>query len=146
MMKEIKIYYDAFAKLQADYEANKENKEMVEGLRAAHRIFAKEINDRGPRFSKMYRLYESMMKRGNEVVDLSDPHDFNDAAEIVAMFREFGVSEFVLSSGWSSANEAAWSFTQEGCTVAGMMEINSEHRDIWTDEFEKVHCFLFKIN
>lgn len=154
MMKELKKYYDAFANNKAAYKSIRDNeklaedlrKEMIEALRGTHRDLVKDVEGRGSRFCKMYKLYESMMDRENEVIDLSDPHEFDDAAEVVAMFREFGVSEFALASGWSGANEAAWSLTQEGCTVAGMVEINSQYKEFMSDEFEKVHGFLFNVN
>lgn len=53
---------------------------------------------------------------------------------------------FTFSSTWSSAVETAWLFQKAGCTLAGLIEINSQHKAIMSDEYEKAHGYLFKLN
>ena len=45
-----------------------------------------------------------------------------------------------------SAYETAWLFQKAGCTLAGLIEINSQHKAFMSDEYEKTHGYLFKLN
>ena len=67
------------------------------------------------------------------------------AATLIASFREYGVEAFTFSSGWSSATESAWAFLQNGCTLAGMVEINGKHKAFGSNEYEKRPAFLFRV-
>ncbi len=146
MMNEFKKYYEEFAKLQAEYEANKGNKEVVSSLRGKYKALIEKVNARGTDYSQMYRAYSSMRDRGNEYLDLSDLSILGSPEDVISMLRDAGVAQFVFASGWSSSNETAWEITQQGCTLAGMVEINGNHKHFMSDEYEKIHGFLFNVN
>ena len=68
-----------------------------------------------------------------------------DIETLIASFSEYGVEAFTFSSGWSSATGSAWAFLQNGCTLAGMAEINGPHKAFGSDEYEKRPAFLFRV-
>ena len=85
------------------------------------------------------------MKVGNERIDISELHEYQDAATLIASFREYGVEAFTFSSGWSSAAESAWAFLQNGCALAGMVEISGNSTVRATFSRMKPHSFPIRI-
>ena len=104
-----------------------------------------EIEAQGKPFELLYSLYAAAMKVGNEHIDISELHEYQDAATLIASYREYGVEAFTFSSGWSSAAGSAWAFLQNGCTLAGMVEINGPHKAFGSDTYEKRPAFLFRV-
>ena len=117
----------------------------MEQARADHFALEASIQAQGKPFELLYSLYAAAMKVGNEHIDISELHEYQDAATLIASFREYGVEAFTFSSGWSSATESAWAFLQNGCTLAGMVEINGKHKAFGSDEYEKRPAFLFRV-
>lgn len=64
---------------------------------------------------------------------------------MVADFKRFGITEFTLSSTYSSIVKTAWIFQQNGCSLEGMEEIKGYCRDFETGDYEKVPAFKFRI-
>lgn len=83
---------------------------------------------------------------GNEYIDLNDTIRDDAVEGLVACMKEYGIEAFTFSSTWSSAVETAWLFQKAGCTLAGLIEINSQHKAFMSDEYEKAHGYLFKLN
>lgn len=82
------------------------------------------------------------MDNGNIVINLNT----NAASDsLIECLRKNGVSEFTFSSGWSGAIESVWFFQQNGCTLAGMIEVNGDCLPL-SKEHEKMPAFLFKLN
>ena len=69
-----------------------------------------------------------------------------EVSELVARMKDYGIEAFTFSSTWSSAVETAWLFQQAGCTLAGLVEINSQYKAFMSNEYEKVHGYLFKLS
>ena len=65
---------------------------------------------------------------------------------MIKTLRALGFRKFTFSSAWSSAVETAWLFIKNGCLLEGMVEIKSKHKDFETDEYEKIHAYLFNLN
>ena len=103
----------------------------MEQARTDHFALEADIQAQGKPFELLYSLYAAAMKVGNEYIDISELHEYQDAATLIASFRKYGVEAFTFSSGWSSAVESAWTFLQNGCTLAGMVEINGPHKGLW---------------
>lgn len=135
--QEIEARYDA-AELKNDLAA-------MEQARTDHFALEADIQAQGKPFERLYSLYAAAMKVGNEYIDLSELHEYRDAKELIDSFREYGVEAFTFSTGWSSATESAWAFLQNGCTLAGMVEINGPHKAFGSDEYEKRPAFLFRV-
>ena len=117
----------------------------MEQARADHFALEASIQAQGKPFELLYSLYAAAMKVGNEYIDISELHEYRDAKELIDGFREYGVEAFTFSSGWSSAAGSAWAFLQNGCTLAGMVEINGPHKAFGSNEYEKRPAFLFRV-
>lgn len=94
----------------------------------------------------IWRAYESSMDCGNKCIDFNEPINDNAVEELIAYMKAYGFEAFTFSSTWSSAVETAWLFQKAGCRLAGLIEINSQHKSFMSDEYEKAHGYLFKLN
>lgn len=65
--------------------------------------------------------------------------------QIAEKGKAYGIEKFTFSSSWSSAVETAWLFTQNGCRLERIVEINGSHKAFMSDEYEKAHGYLFSI-
>lgn len=145
-----RLFAETYAKDQ-EIEARYDNAELkndsvaMEQARADHFALEASIQAQGKPFERLYSLYAAAMKVGNERIDISELHEYQDAATLIASFRKYGVEDFTFSSGWSSATESAWAFLQDGCTLAGMVEINGLHKAFGSNEYEKRPAFLFRV-
>lgn len=95
---------------------------------------------------RIWNAYETAKDCGNEYIDLNDTIRDDAVEGLVACMKEYGIEAFTFSSTWSSAVETAWLFQKAGCTLAGLIEINSQHKAFMSDDYEKVHGYLFKLN
>lgn len=95
---------------------------------------------------RIWNAYETAKDCGNEYIDLNDTIRDDTVEGLVACMKEYGIEAFTFSSTWSSAVETAWLFQKAGCTLAGLIEINSPHKAFMSDDYEKVHGYLFKLN
>ena len=145
-----RLFAETYAKdqeIEARYDAAelKNDQAAMEQARTDHFALEADIQAQGKPFELLYSLYAAAMKVGNEYIDLSELHEYRDAKELIDSFREYGIEAFTFSSGWSSATESAWAFLQNGCTLAGMVEINGPHKAFGSDEYEKRPAFLFRV-
>ena len=145
MNKRFEELYRRHQDLDERYEANKGNDQKVEKIREDYNALCDEINSEGEFFGWAYRLYESMKDRGNTYIDVDELNDDRKVAGLINAFRENGIQFFTFSSGWSSSVETAWELTKNGCTLCGMMEINSKHKGFMDDKYEKAHGYLFRV-
>ena len=95
---------------------------------------------------RIWNAYETAKDCGNEYIDLNDTIRDDEVEGLVACMKKYGIEAFTFSSTWSSAVETAWLFQKAGCTLAGLIEINSQHKAFMSDEYEKVHAYLFGLN
>ena len=95
---------------------------------------------------RIWSAYETAKDCGNEYIDLNDTIRDDEVEGLVACMKKYGIEAFTFSSTWSSAVETAWLFQKAGCTLAGLIEINSQHKAFMSDEYEKVHAYLFGLN
>lgn len=133
--------------LEARFRAAQEQHDeaAVAQARCEHKALEAQVQEAGPAYARLYRLYVSAMERGNAYIDLSEVHDYCDEAALISDMRAYGIDKFTLSSGWSSAIESAWRFTQNGCMLEGMIEINDGCRDFTTGACEKCGALLFRV-
>ena len=78
---------------------------------------------------RIWNAYETAKDCGNEYIDLNDTIRDDAVEGLVACMKEYGIEAFTFSSTWSSAVETAWLFQKAGCTLAGLIEINSHHKN-----------------
>ncbi|MDO4389876.1 MAG: hypothetical protein Q4C31_12590 [Eubacteriales bacterium] len=145
-----RLFADTYAKdqeIEARYDVAelKNDSAAMEQARADHFALEASIQAQGKPFERLYSLYAAAMKVGNQYIDISELHEYRDVKELIDSFREYGIEAFTFSSGWSSATGSAWAFLQNGCTLAGMVEINGKHKAFGSDEYDKCPAFLFRV-
>lgn len=113
--------------------------------RAAHMEQEARIEAKGTTYSRLYDRYESAQERGNAYIDWDDVIWDEHVEGFVTGLRECGIERFVFSSGWSNAVETAWKLQQNGCKLEGLVEINGKHKSFGSDEYDKVHGYLFSL-
>lgn len=133
-------------KARYDEAKGNNNTEGMEAARKSYQQLSERIENWGKSYARVYRLYEDAVERDNEYIDLYNVIWEKDVAALIQSLRENGVEHFTFSSTWSSAVEIAWLFTQNGCTLEGLVEINGPHTNAFTGEREKVHGYLFAIH
>ncbi len=94
---------------------------------------------------RIWRDYEISKDCGNKYLDINDTVSGEAVEDLIACMREYGIEAFTFSSTWSSAVETAWLFQKAGCSLEGLIEINSQHKAFMSDEYEKAHGYLFRI-
>lgn len=148
MKKTFEAIYKQTEELKSRFQTAKaaNDAEGMEQVRAERVALRKSIEAKGGDFDVMYDYYENARQRGNEHIDISECYEYRDEAALIASFRACGIDAFTFSSSWSSAVESAWKFTQNGCALMGMVEINSNTRNWDGDGYEKRHAYLFKVN
>lgn len=126
--------------------AEKTNDEAgIEAARESQRSLLEQIHSEGPDYERIFSLYESARERGNDLIDLDDCIWDDKVPGLIEALRTYGIERFTFSSTWSSAVETAWLFLQNGCRLEGLIEINSRHKAFLSDEYEKVHGYLFSL-
>ena len=94
----------------------------------------------------LWNVYELSRDCSNEYIDISLPLSKEKAKNLIDCMKKYGFEAFTFSSSWSGAIDTAWIFKEAGCSLEGLIEINSANPAILSDEFEKTHAYLFKIN
>ena len=147
MKNTFEAIYQKHEEIKARFHAAtaEKNAEGMEQARTQHQTLEEAIEIKGATFAIMYDLYKSARERGNEHIDISECYEYRNEAALIDDFRECGIDAFTFSSSWSSAVESAWAFIQNGCTLMGMVEINSKTKNWEGDGYEKRHAYLFKV-
>ena len=138
-----KIEADAMAK----YEVAKTEEEKTE-LRNIWNTAKDKLSDLGEHAWKIYREYAKSRKNGNEILDFNDNAWEKDIPEIVKLLRENDITEFTMSSTWSSTVKVCMAFVECGCTLAGMTKIKGD-KTCYLDkknEHEMLPAYVFKVN
>ena len=137
--------YKGIQKAKKAYEAASD-KEGQEAAKDIYRQATESLDGLSKMEMKIWNYYEAAKECGNEYIDINDIIYDSEVETLVACMKELGIEAFTFSSTWSSAVETAWLFQKAGCTLAGFIEINSQYKTFGTDEYEKAHGYLFKIN
>ena len=116
-----------------------------DSIRAEHKALMEHIASLGGAAPRIWREYEKARENGNELLDINDVVWDKDVESLISCMREHGIEKFTFSSSWSSAVETAWLFQKAGCKLEGLVEINSQHKAIMSDKYEKAHGYLFSI-
>ena len=134
--------------LKARYDEAKEKgcSSGMEAAREAYRKLSEKIEGRGKSYTNVYRLYVDAAEHGNEYIDLHDVVWDKDVEALISSLRENGIEYFTVSSTWSSAVQTAWLFTENGCTLEGLVKINGQSRAFGSNEYEKIPAYLFAVH
>ena len=122
------------------------NEAQQDAARAIYKQATAKIGGLSSTEQRIWSAYEAAKDCGNEYIDLNDTIRDDEVEGLMACMKKYGIEAFTFSSTWSSAVETAWLFQKAGCTLAGLIEINSQHKAFMSDEYEKAHGYLFKLN
>ena len=136
--------YSGIQEAKKAYEAATNTAEQ-DAARNLYKKAAEKIDDLNGAEQHIWRAYEIAKDCGNEYIDLNDTIRDDAVEELVACMKECGIEAFTFSSTWSSAVETAWHFQKAGCTLAGLLEINSQYKDLVSNEYEKMPAYLFVV-
>ena len=106
---------------------------------------ARSLKELGNAACRLFNEYEVSRDSGNDYLDISEVVWDNEAAKLIETMRQNGIERFTFSSGWSHAVETAWLFKEAGCALEGLVEINSHFTKWDSDEHEKAHGYLFRV-
>ena len=90
-------------------------------------------------------MYEKARENQNMYIDFNEVIWDNEVQSIIKTLRDNGIEKFTFSSTWTSAVKIAWLFTQNGCTLEGLTEINEGYEDFITGKNEKDPRISFQI-
>ena len=138
--------YNELKRIQAACDKAKTDEERLEARGEYVRFKNGLLAEKGSEYVKAFRLFNEAWDKGNNYIDFSDTIKDEEVPNFVKTLRSLGFRKFTFSSSWSGAIETAWTFIKNGCLLEGMVEINGEPKDIFSDEYEKIHAFLFNLN
>ncbi len=92
-----------------------------------------------------YWAYRATQYTNNETIDFHEVIWETDVKPIVAHCKEFDISEITISSNVSGAIQILALFMHEGCTIAGMKKVKTEHTDWKTKQNEIVDALVIKM-
>ena len=79
--------------------------------------------------------YFYSVEAGNDLINFAEVIWDYDIDEIIENCQRFGITEFTISSTFSSLILTIAEFEKKGCKLHGLVEINSRHDD-WKACFE----------
>ena len=101
------------------------------------------LKDRGIN-ATLFVAYRNSKEAGNEEIDFSEVIWDYDIEEIVRTFKENGISEFTISSTFSSLIPTLAEFAKHGFQTDGLTEVNARYTDWRTGERAKVPAIRMK--
>lgn len=138
-------HYNTLKELNAAFDAATTEKQR-DAIRAGYEEFKKEVESQGRAFSRVFWLYEASHEKENNLLDLNgDGLWGEDVALLIKDFKDCKIKEFTYSSSWSSANEIAWEFIKNGCTLKGMTMINTTKK-IFNEGYDQKPAYIFSID
>ncbi len=145
------IFEETYAKVQALKEAYDEaekanDEDCKNELQKKHKELMMELSSQGTVNMRIWNMYEEAKDCGNKYIDLNEVIWEEQVETTIKTLRENGIEHFTFSSTWSNAVETAWLFTQNGCRLEGLIEINTKYKDFRTGKNKKAHGYLFKVN
>ena len=90
--------------------------------------------------------YLYSLEAGNDLPNYGEVIWDTDIAEIITDCHRTGITEFTISSTFSGLIETIAEFQRCGCTMQGIVEINSRYgKDFRTGEKKRIPAFLMKV-
>ncbi len=86
----------------------------------------------------LFWAYFNSQRSGNDLVDFSEVIWDEDVEAIAATFHDNGITEFTISSRFSSLISTLAAFDKLGFKLAGVTEVNANYKDIFTNDWARV--------
>ena len=88
--------------------------------------------------------YDVSRDSGNEILNIRESINQNQVDEFISVLKDNGINEFTFSASSTEALENAYKFQEAGYKLQGIVEINSEYKEFFSDEYKKIHAYLFR--
>ena len=85
-----------------------------------------------------FSAYRKSLEVGNDHIDFSEVIWDADIPEIIKVFRENGITEFTISSTFSSLISTLAKFGELGCELGGLTEVTAPYTDFRTGKPARV--------
>ena len=85
-----------------------------------------------------FSAYRKSLEVGNDHIDFSEVIWDADIPEIIKVFRENGITEFTISSTFSSLISTLAKFGELGCELGGLAEVTAPCTDFRTGKPARV--------
>ncbi len=82
----------------------------------------------------LFWAYRNSITAGNDQIDFSETIWDREIGEITGTLKENGISEFTISSTFSSLIPTLAEFAKHGFQMAGLTEVKANHMDFQTNE------------
>lgn len=82
----------------------------------------------------LFWAYRNSITAGNDRIDFSETIWDSDIGEITKTLKENGISEFTISSTFSSLIPTLAEFAKHGFQMAGLTEVKANYTDFQTQE------------
>ena len=82
----------------------------------------------------LFWAYRNSITAGNDQIDFSETIWDTDIEEITRTLKENGISEFTISSTFSSLIPTLAEFAKHGFQMAGLTEVNANYTDLQTNK------------
>ena len=121
---------------------------MMNHIEAIDRAFENEdrISWKSLGFNPTFgQAYIDSLEAGNDLPNYGEVIWDCDIEQIIADCRRTGITEFTISSTFSSLIETIAEFQKRGCLLKGLIEINSRYTDRSTGEKRRIPAFLMSL-
>lgn len=88
--------------------------------------------------STMFWAYSNSIEAGNDLIDFNEVVWDEDIAAIATCMKENGITEFTISSTFSSLISTLAAFEKYGFRVAGLTEVNARNADFRTGKRARI--------
>ncbi len=83
----------------------------------------------------LFWAYRNSITAGNDRIDFGEVIWDNDVGEIAETLKENGITEFTISSTFSSLIPTLAEFARNGFQMAGLTEVKANYTDFQTQEW-----------
>lgn len=118
--------------------ATKEDKNMKR-IEYLEQMASEQKPYKGSRINTTFgHAYFSSQRCGNEEVDFNDVIWDNDLDQIAENLKEFGISEFTISSTFSSLINTLAELEKRGYRMAGLTEVNAPYTNFMENTYARI--------
>jgi len=94
----------------------------------------------------LFAAYRLQKDSGNELIDFSEVIWTQDIEPISEFFKAQGITEFTISSTFSSLIETLAAFEKQGFCMNGLTEVKANYTDFTTGEKKIIPAIRMKLN
>lgn len=94
----------------------------------------------------LFAAYRQQKDSGNELIDFSEVIWTQDIELISEFFKAQGITEFTISSTFSSLIETLAAFEKQGFHMNGLTEVKANYTDFTTGEKKIIPAICMKLN